>query len=79
MKQVLPPQQLESGWLDVKAERAQKESTGFFGGGAPGDVAACASVAQPATGPHLCLRSRRQCAVRSRSPGQVPPGFACAN
>jgi hypothetical protein len=38
MKQVLPAQQLESGWLDAKAERARKESTGFFGGGAPGDA-----------------------------------------
>jgi len=35
---VLPAQQLESGWLDVKAERARKESAGFFGGGAPGDA-----------------------------------------
>lgn len=38
LKRVLPAQQLESGWLDVKAERARKESTGFFGGGAPGDA-----------------------------------------
>ena len=38
MKRVLPAQQLESGWLDAKAERARKESTGFFGGGAPGDA-----------------------------------------
>jgi len=37
MKQVLPAQQLESGWLDAKAERARQEPTGFFGGGAPGD------------------------------------------
>ena len=36
MKQVLPAQQLESGWLDAKAERARLEPTGFFGGGAPG-------------------------------------------
>jgi hypothetical protein len=38
MKQVLPAQQLESGWLDAKAERARLEPTGFFGGGAPGDA-----------------------------------------
>jgi hypothetical protein len=38
LKRVLPAQQLESGWLDAKAERARKESTGFFGGGAPGDA-----------------------------------------
>lgn len=38
LKQVLPAQQLESGWLDAKAERARKESTGFYGGGAPGDA-----------------------------------------
>lgn len=38
LKRVLPAQHLESGWLDVKAERARKESTGFFGGGAPGDA-----------------------------------------
>lgn len=39
MKRVLPAQQLESGWLDAKAERARMQPTGFFGGGAPGDAA----------------------------------------
>lgn len=38
LERVLPAQQLESGWLDVKADRARKEVTGFFGGGAPGDA-----------------------------------------
>jgi hypothetical protein len=38
LKRILPAQQLESGWLDVKADRARKEATGFFGGGAPGDA-----------------------------------------
>ena len=37
MKQVLPPSQLANGWLDEKLRRSKTESSGFYGGGAPGN------------------------------------------
>ena len=37
MKQVLPPSQLANGWLDEKFQRSKSESSGFYGGGAPGN------------------------------------------
>jgi hypothetical protein len=37
MKQVLPASQLASGWLDEKLRRSKTESSGFYGGGAPGN------------------------------------------
>ena len=37
MKQVIPPAQLSSGWLDEKLRRSKTESSGFYGGGAPGN------------------------------------------
>ena len=37
MKQVLPPSQLANGWLDEKLRRSKSESSGFYGGGAPGN------------------------------------------
>ena len=37
MKQVLPPSQLANGWLDEKLRRSKAESSGFYGGGAPGN------------------------------------------
>ena len=37
MKQVLPPSQLTNGWLDEKLRRSKTESSGFYGGGAPGN------------------------------------------
>ena len=37
MKQVMPPAQLANGWLDEKLRRSKAESSGFYGGGAPGN------------------------------------------
>jgi len=37
MKQVLPPSQIANGWLDEKLRRSKTESSGFYGGGAPGN------------------------------------------
>jgi hypothetical protein len=37
MKQVLPASQLANGWLDEKLRRSKTESSGFYGGGAPGN------------------------------------------
>jgi hypothetical protein len=37
MKQVLPASQLTNGWLDEKLRRSKSESSGFYGGGAPGN------------------------------------------
>lgn len=37
MKQVISPAQLSSGWLDEKLRRSKTESSGFYGGGAPGN------------------------------------------
>ena len=44
MKLELDSQSLETGWLDSKAERARKEPTGFFGGGAPGNTKSGSAV-----------------------------------
>jgi hypothetical protein len=38
MKQVMPPAQLANGWLDEKLRRSKLESSGFYGGGAPGNA-----------------------------------------
>ena len=37
MKQVLPHSQIANGWLDEKLRRSKTESSGFYGGGAPGN------------------------------------------
>jgi hypothetical protein len=37
MKQVMPASQLANGWLDEKLRRSKSESSGFYGGGAPGN------------------------------------------
>jgi len=37
MKQVMPPARLAGGWLDEKLQRSKTESSGFYGGGAPGN------------------------------------------
>ena len=38
MTEVLPAQQLEGGWLDMKLARSKAEPDGFMGGGAAGDT-----------------------------------------
>jgi hypothetical protein len=38
MKEVLPAQQLDGGWLDMKLARSKAEPSGFMGGGAAGDT-----------------------------------------
>ena len=37
MKQALPASQLANGWLDEKLRRSKVETSGFYGGGAPGN------------------------------------------
>ena len=37
MKKVMPASQLANGWLDEKLQRSKTESSGFYGGGAPGN------------------------------------------